>query len=224
MCEFDVDGQCIFQKQYRDDSARQSASCRTRTCSRTATGAAEARPDRRSTRAFWGGTVDAPRAGPRPADRGRALAREAEGAAEEGWAHARGAGRRRFRGRKARRKADDDAIDAEDAAMRVRAALEDGRDPRTVVTAEECKLVASVEWSSRGGPGVDARHGIRGAAYSLGILAERRVRQGRSGSGTCSPTSTSTPTGRCSASCWSATRRPRTATAGICCTCTTGAS
>ena len=37
---------------------------------------------------------------------------------------------------------------------RVRNALQDGRDPRTVVTAEECGIVAAVEWGSRSGPGI----------------------------------------------------------------------
>ena len=39
-------------------------------------------------------------------------------------------------------------------ARRVRSAFEDGRDPRTVVTAEEAGIVAGVEWGSRTGPGI----------------------------------------------------------------------
>ena len=143
-------------------AAPASASCRTRTCSRTATGLP--RPDLIVVdESFWGDTVMHPEL---------ALDR----LTEAGRWHVKPKGQRKkagltpeeqaavdFEARKARRKADDDAIDAEDAAMRVRAALEDGRDPRTVVTAEECKLVASVEWGSRGGPGIDTRHGLRGA-------------------------------------------------------------
>ena len=56
---------------------------------------------------------------------------------------------------KARREAEDRKIDAEHFAIRAHSALLDGRDPRTVVTAEDCKLVAGVEWGSREGPGID---------------------------------------------------------------------
>ena len=56
---------------------------------------------------------------------------------------------------KARREAEDRKIDAEHFAIRVHSALLDGRDPRTVVTAEDCKLVAGVEWGSRDGPGIE---------------------------------------------------------------------
>ena len=55
---------------------------------------------------------------------------------------------------KARKEADDRKQDAEDFARRVRSAFEDGRDPRTVVTAEEAEIVAGVEWGSRGGPSI----------------------------------------------------------------------
>ena len=51
-------------------------------------------------------------------------------------------------------KAADRLLEAEDFARRVRSAFEDGRDPRTVVTAEEAEIVASVEWGSRGGPSI----------------------------------------------------------------------
>ena len=55
---------------------------------------------------------------------------------------------------KARKEADDRKQDAEDFARRVRSAFEDGRDPRSVVSAEEAGIVASVEWGSRGGPSI----------------------------------------------------------------------
>ena len=55
---------------------------------------------------------------------------------------------------KARKEAADRLLEAEDFARRVRSAFEDGRDPRTVVTAEDCRIVAAVEWGSRSGPGI----------------------------------------------------------------------
>ena len=56
---------------------------------------------------------------------------------------------------KARKEAADRRQDAEVFAHRVRRAFEEDRDPREVVTAEECKLVAAIEWGSRSGPGIE---------------------------------------------------------------------
>ena len=66
------------------------------------------------------------------------------------------AGRWRFQPRKGepRKKTEDRMLEAEDAAIRARNALLDGRDPRTVVSIEECKAVAAIEWGSRTGPGI----------------------------------------------------------------------
>lgn len=68
-----------------------------------------------------------------------------------------GAGRWRSRPRKGESpfKAADRLLDAEDFALRVRSAFEEDRDPRTVVTAEDCKHVAGIEWNSRTGPGIE---------------------------------------------------------------------
>jgi hypothetical protein len=51
-------------------------------------------------------------------------------------------------------KAADRLPEAEDFAIRARNALLDGRDPRTVVTAEEAEIAAAVESNSRGGPSI----------------------------------------------------------------------
>ena len=45
-------------------------------------------------------------------------------------------------------------MEAEDFAIRVRNAFLDGRDPRTVVTAEDCGGVAAIEWGSLTSPGM----------------------------------------------------------------------
>jgi hypothetical protein len=66
------------------------------------------------------------------------------------------AGRWRARPRKGEApwKASDRTMEAEDFAIRVRNAFQDGRDPRTVVTAEDCGRVAAIEWGSLTGPGI----------------------------------------------------------------------
>ena len=43
---------------------------------------------------------------------------------------------------------------AQDAALRVRQAFEEGRDPREVVTAEECELCAELERRARTVPDI----------------------------------------------------------------------
>lgn len=66
------------------------------------------------------------------------------------------AGRWRVRPRKGEPKTilEGRKLEAEDAALRVQAALRDGRDPRSVVTAEECRAVAAIEWGSLAGPDI----------------------------------------------------------------------
>ena len=63
--------------------------------------------------------------------------------------------RERIAKAKARREAEDRKLEAEDFAIRAHSALLEGRDPRTVVTAEEAGIVAGVEWGSREGPGIE---------------------------------------------------------------------
>ena len=66
------------------------------------------------------------------------------------------AGRWRARPRKGEApwKASERALEAEDCAIRVRNAFQDGRDPRSGVSAEDCELVAAIEWGSLTGPGI----------------------------------------------------------------------
>ena len=73
------------------------------------------------------------------------------------------AGRWRCRPRKgkSKRKAEDRMLEAEDIAIRVRNALLDGRDPRDVVSAAECRAVAIIEWGSRTGPGITPGQELR---------------------------------------------------------------
>ena len=125
---------------------------------------------------------------------------------------------------KARKEADDRKQDAEVFARRVRSAFEDGRDPRTVVTAEEAEIVAGVEWGSRGGPSITPGMELQGPGQRLARLAARRMRKGRPVLEPARSRASSTPIGPCSGSCWSATRQPRTATGATSCTCTTAAT
>ena len=122
-------------------------------------GTASARPDR-DRREVLAQCGRAHALGARPADRGgRWRARPRKG--EAPW------------------KASDRTMEAEDFAIRVRNAFQDGRDPRTVVTAEDCGSVAAIEWGSLTGPGITPGNTSCPADAALERMATRRVRQGR---------------------------------------------
>ena len=119
---------------------------------------------------FWRGSHRPQAPGARPADRSGPVACQA-GEASGPSTTPRRSGSRSVRQVKARKEADDRKLDAEDFARRVRSAFEDGRDPRTVVTAEEAGIVAGVEWGSRTGPGITPGMAYEAQRQRVGVMA-----------------------------------------------------